>query len=171
MQQEEAPNNKVSKTRDLYDAEFYALMRKVADIILGYTTSKVGDPDRDKPWVEDWRNETVNPFYNQTADGIYLELYYGMPSRLWTPWGKWKFIGSGSGSWENITPSLLERFGATLHLPLRTDKMGEFGPVYELHKVDDTPLPDPIRLNHTSYDSYEKLKVAWGELTRQYKSV
>jgi hypothetical protein len=165
--EQEAKERASSKTRDLRDVAFYALTRKVADIIFEYATSRVGDSNSDKPWMEDRRKEGVNPFYNQTADGLYLELYYGMPSSLWTPWGKWGFGGSGSGSWENILPSLLERFGATLHQPLRTSKMGEFGPVYALHKVDDKPLPDSVELDNSAYASYEDSKTAWEELAKQ----
>lgn len=149
-----------AKIRDLRDAAFYALTRKAADIIF----SSGGPP------MEDRRKDGANPYYCQTADGLYLELYYGMPASLWTPWGEWRFSGSGCGSWENILPSLLERFGATLHQPLRTSTMGEFGPVYALHKIDDMPLPDPIELNKAAYASYKDSKAAWKELTEQYKS-
>lgn len=159
-----------SKTRDLHDAAFYALTRKVADIVFEYATSRAGDRNRDKPWMDDRRKEKANPFRNQTVDGLFLEFYYDRPLSLWTPWGEWHFRGSGSGSWEHILPSLLERFGATLHQPLRTSKMGEFGPVYALHKVDDTPLPDPVELDNAAYTSYEDSKAAWEELTKQYKS-
>lgn len=175
--EQEEKKRAFSKTRDLCDAALYALTRKVADIIFEHAISeyailRFGDPNRlDKPYMEDRRKEGANPFYNQTADGLYLELYYGMPSSLWTPWGKWRFGGSGSGScWENILPSVLKRFGATLHQPLRTNTMGVFGPVYALHKVDDTPLPDPVELDNAAYASYEDSRVAWEELTKQYKS-
>ncbi len=158
------------KVRNLRDSAFYALTRKVADIIFEYVTTVPGDSSRDKPYKEDRRKEGANPYYNQTSEGLYLELYYGTPSSLWTPWGKWNFGGSGGGSWNSILPSLIERFGATLYQPLRRSKMGEFGPVYALHKVDDTPLPDPVELKNSAYVSYKDLNAVWEELTKQYKS-
>ena len=165
-EQEEKRQYASSKTRDLHDGAFYTLTRKVADIIFGYTIPHANDPNRNKPRMDNRRREKANPFYNQTADGLYLELYYGMPSSLWTPWGKWNFGGCDDGAWKNILPSLLERFGSTLHQPLRTSKMGQFGPVYALHKVDDMPLPDPIELDNAAYASYKDSIAAWEELTK-----
>jgi hypothetical protein len=48
--------------------------------------------------------------------------------------------------------------------------MGEFGQVYALHKVDETPLPDPVELDNAAYASYEDSVAALEELTKQYKS-
>lgn len=158
-----------SKTRNIRDVTFYGLTRKVADTVFELIESQISDPDGYKSSMEDRREERVNPYYNQTADGLFLELYYGMPSSLWTPWGKWGFGGSGSGYWDTILPLILERFGATLHQPLRRSSMGEFGPVYALHKVGDTPLPSPIELDNAAYASYEDSRAAWEELTLQYK--
>lgn len=158
-----------SKIRSLCDAEFYQLTRKVADIIFTLIEAETSDPNGYRSNMEDRRNERANPFYNQTADGLFLELYYGMPSSLWTPWGKWDFGGSGGGCWNTLLPLILERFGATLHQPLRRSSMGEFGPVYALHKVSDTPLPNPIELDNAAYASYEDSRAAWEELTLQYR--
>ena len=158
-----------SKTRDIRDAAFYGLTRKVADTIFDLIKMDTGDPDGYKSSMEDRRKDPANPYYNQTADGLFLEFYYGMPSSLWTPWGEWGFGGSGSGYWDNILPLILEQFGATLHQPLRNSSMGEFGPVYALHKVGDTPLPDPVELDNAAYTPYEDSHTAWEELTLQYR--
>ena len=158
-----------SRTRSLCDAKFYQLTREVANIIFTLTESETSDPNGYRLNMEDRRNEWANPFYSQTADGLFLELYYGMPSSLWTPWGKWGFGGSGGGCWDTILPLILERFDATLHQPLRRSSMGEFGPVYALHKVGDTPLPNPIELDNAAYASYKDSRAAWEELTLQYR--
>ncbi len=157
-----------SRIRSLYDAEFYQLTRAVADIIFALIKPETDNPNGYRLIMHDRRNGEANPFYNQTADGLFLEIYYGMPSSLWTPWGKWDFGGSGSGCWNTILPLILERFGATLHQPLRRSSMGEFGPVYALHKVDNTPLPNPIELDNAAYASYEDSHAAWRELAMRY---
>ncbi len=153
------------RTGNLNNISLYALTRKVADIIFEYTAETyVGD----KPTMEDRRNQEVNPYYNQT-DGLFLELYYGMPSRLWTPWGRWSFGGSGFSSWKKIIPEIIKRFEMTIHQAEIQSNMGVFGPVYALHKVDDTPLPDPIELDRVCYASYEEMKKAWEELTNTFQ--
>lgn len=156
-----------TQPRDLHDAAFYALVRKVADICLEGTSQ---DPTGgfDKVWVADRRSESANPFYDQTVDGIFLEMYYGMPSKLWTPWGKYGFAGSGSGRWDALLPKILERLGATVYSEEEVTDMGSFGPVYALHKVDDTPLPEPARRVHADYISYEESKEAWKDCTERY---
>lgn len=158
-----------SKTRDIRDVIFYGLTRKVADTVFELIGSQISDPDGYKSSMEDRRKERVNPYYNQTSDGLFLEFYYGIPSSLWTPWGNWRFGGDGCGYWESILPLILEQFDATLHQPLRRGSMGEFGPVYALHKVGDVSLPDPIELDNAAYTSYDDSRLAWEELTLQYK--
>ena len=158
-----------SKTRDIRDATFYELTRKVADTIFELIEMETGDPDGYKSSMDDTRKEPANPYYNQTADGLFLEFYYGMPSSLWTPWGEWGFGGSGSGYWDSILPLILEQFGATLHQPLRTSSMGQFGPVYALHKVGDVSLSDPVELDNAAYTTYDDSRLAWEELTLQYR--
>lgn len=157
------------KVADLYDFDLYQAARRVADVIFEYIDPRF-DPKSDKPWKDDRRREEVNPYHHQTANGLFLEFYYGSPSSLRTPWGEWHFSGSGSGSWEKITPELLKRFGATLHEPERTSQMGVFGPVYALHKVDEVTLPEPTELDPLAYASYDEAKEAWEELTKRYMS-
>jgi hypothetical protein len=138
--------------------ELYALTRKAADTIFEY----------DKQ-LEDRRKDEVNPYYHQTQNGVFMEMYYGHPSAFWTPWGQWRFGGSSFGGAEYLKP-LLERFGATVHKPEVIDAMGQHGPIYALHKVDDIPLPEPVELDRAAYVTYEVCKEAWKELTEQYNS-
>ncbi len=157
-----------SKARGLHKLELYAMTRKAADIIFEYATTRADDMNSEKPWIEDRRKDNPNPFLNQTAYGLYLELYYGTPYSLWTPWGEWNFAGPGSDSWENILPSIIRRFAARLHHPLILNETGEYGPVYELRKVENKMLPRPLELDKSIYASYEEAKNAWEEMTRQY---
>ena len=61
------------------------------------------------------RNDDVNPCYNQTESGLFLEYYYGHPHKLWTPWGSYSFTGSAGYSsdapWEAILSEYLQRLG------------------------------------------------------------
>lgn len=119
-------------------------------------------------WVQDRRGGAANPFYDQTADGIYLEMYYGKPSKLWTPWGTYHFAGSGSGRWDALLPKILDRLGASVHSEEVQNHMGCFGPVYALHKVDDVPLPEPMPRAKADYVSYGESKAAWQDCAEQY---
>ena len=138
------------KVCDIYDSELFKLMHKVADIVFEYcidyyaegpdNTTSVGE--RVLPWKEDWRKtRKCNP-YNEQTNGLFLEFYYGTPSSLWTPWGIWKFCGSGSGSWnieaepgKSLINKILERTGAVIFAAEQEVSMGCFGPVYGLHRV------------------------------------
>lgn len=150
----------------LQDLERYSQARRIADLIFEYVSPDYRVTDR--PWKEDRRDEGANPFYNQTHRGFFLEAYYGSLGRLWTPWGKYSFGGSGCGSWEEVTPKILERLGATLCLPEEYREYGVVGPVYALHKIDEVELPDPVEQPRSHFRTYEEAKQAWDDLTRQY---
>lgn len=141
------------------DEQFlYDQARLIADFI----TKTVADAGLK---MEDWRKESVNPYYNQTEDGLFLEFYYGMPNTLWTPWGTFKVGGSGMGHFDQVHKPILEALGATLHTPKKVTKQGEFGPVYAIHKFEDIRLPEPKERDRNHYMNYEQAKAAWEQLT------
>ena len=160
------------KIRSLYDAEFFALMRRVADIVFEYAVIQrsSGGIFQGDFQMEDLRNLSQgNPFYRQTADGLFLELCYGTPSKLWTPWGLWEFSTVCTGSWDAILPAFLERFGATLYQPIWTDSMIKYGPVYSLHRVDEAILPDPVEMDPRHYVGFRsEIDRSWLELSLRY---
>jgi hypothetical protein len=157
------------KIQDLYDFEFYTLMRRIENIVFEYFVTSSRDRTSQKPWLDDCRNMGIDSSRHQTASGLYLAIGGNYSQSLWTPWGERGFAGGRIGSWDNILPELFERFGATLHRPLRDVKnIGGFGPTYALHKVDDIPLPEPIELDRAVYDSSEDLEAAWKEMNKQY---
>jgi len=139
--------------------------KKIADLIFEYATPNHLDDDRDRPWMDDRRNESPNPYYCQTKSGLFLEFYYGMPSSLWTPLGKYSIGGSGSGSWEKFLPEILKRLGATVHTPVRHSNAGEHGPIYALHEIDGEKLPEPIVCPRTEYLEYDVVKQEWEEFS------
>ena len=136
--------------------------RNIADMIFEYAND-------DKIRLEDRRKESANPFYSQTRSGLYLEMYYGKPSTLWTPWGKWGFGGSGSGSWATIMPEILRRLGATVHIKKTNTENGTFGPVYAIHSFDGMVLPEPETCPRTEYFTYEVSKAEWNGLAEMFQ--
>jgi len=142
----------------LRDFDLFVAARKIADLVHSYPN--------DQLWMLDRRNAAPNPYYKQTESGLFLEMYYGLPSRLWTPWGEWHFGGSGSGDWDPVHPVILARLGATEYQP----EMGYIGPVYAIHRVDgDITLPDPIVRPHEQYMSYKDALAAWEQMTARYQ--
>lgn len=146
--------------------QLYMAARAVADLVYKYASPKVSVVDG--IWLEDRRDEEVNPYYSQTDSGLFLELYYGQPGNIHTPWGKWNCWGSGCGSWEEKMPELLERLGATVHKELVHNSQGEFGPIYALHRIGDLILPDPAIRVRGEELSYETAKAEWKKFTRYY---
>ena len=105
--------------------------------------------------------ESPNPFYSQIGanGGLALEMYYGHPSKFWTPLGQKSITGSTcsrGGQMEQAMKIIKERLGLREIVPRSVNEMGEFGPVYQLTKdVDGQPLP-PVQLKtRADYLSYE----------------
>ena len=65
------------------DLALFRAALRVGDIVFEYV-----DRNRDRMWLDDRRQEGVNPSHRQTEDGLFFELYYGFPKLLWTPWGE-----------------------------------------------------------------------------------
>lgn len=158
------------KTSDIYDRELFSVIHRIANAIIEQTRP-LGSPQDDRPCAQDWRKQSANPYYNQT-NGLFLEFYYGHPSCLWTPWGKWKICGSSSGSWDkkdadgkSPVDKIMERLGTELYIPGEMTSSGYFGPVCALCSFDGIELPAPETLERSAYDKYEVVKSAWNELS------
>jgi hypothetical protein len=152
--------------KNLNDAVLYRKVRAIADMI--YSTCK---DSKFELFVEDWREESVNSYYNHTESGIFLEMYYGTPSILWTPWGKWTFIGSSGGCFTEAVMVLLEKLGARVFSPLRVTDMGEYGPVYSLTQDSEgKPLPAAVvGARVVSSEEYEVTSNVWDKLTLSWR--
>lgn len=151
---------------NLMDFELFKLVHRVAEIVyecIGQAFTS------DRCPMNDRRKDGANPYYNQTASGIFLEMYYGLPSSLWTPWGKWSIGGGGSGGreWEKVMELLHDRLGITVYKPVRNETIGTIGPVYFVTKLDDQVLPPPVELARGNYQSYDDVNKAWAELSKK----
>ncbi len=141
----------------------YAAARRIADIAIEVW----GEEDA---FLIDQRKERVNPFYNQTTGGLFIEQYYGKPGSIWTPWGKWSCWGSGSG-FDELMKKFLDRIGKVeMAVPVRTTEMGVFGPVYAVLEVDGVALPKAENRESLSYIEYEEANRLWAEVGVAYQS-
>ncbi|PID52236.1 MAG: hypothetical protein CR972_03055 [Candidatus Moraniibacteriota bacterium] len=158
----------VTKENDFTQFQLYLAIRSIANLMFEYASAEV-ERDQGVPWLDDRRDESVNPFYNQIKQGVFLEMYYSQPGKIWTPWGCWNCWGSGSGSWNEKLPEIFERLGVTVFKEKITNEMGVFGPVYSIHKIDDQVLPEPIiKTSSKEYISFGKSCEIWEDLTNKY---
>lgn len=111
----------------------------------------------------------VNPYYNRTTSGLYLEFYYGYPSKIWTPGGYWTMTGStmtpAGVSREELVAQFMRHLETTLYMPESHSKWGTFGPVYKLLAIDGQPIEPPGDIIRFSKDGYEQMKTEWAALT------
>lgn len=148
--------------------KLFCAARRIADIVFELIAS---DSELDEDlFLDDTRSEGLFNSSNQTEEGLYLELYYGLPSRLRTPWGTWKFGGSGGGGMRKILETLLSRFEAAIYLPKTSDSNGDYGQVYALHKVDGEPLPEPKARERSAYMTHEEADREWKKMEKRFRS-
>ena len=150
-------------------AEVYAAARKIADLSYDFYGSGI----KSDVWLDDRRNESVNPYYSQTTGGLFLELLYGIPGKIWTPWGYWGCWGSGAGTYETLDRAMkgfLAAIGEVrLYQAERNTFSGTVGPIYQILRVGDVVLPEPVARESNSYMEYDEAKKQWELLTHEYK--
>ena len=116
----------------------------------------------------------VNPYYNRTESGLYLEFYYGYPSKIWTPGGYWMMTGSTSTPGGVTAAELVEPFMVRLttdpHHPMSQSLHGCYGPVYKILQIEgeDVEEPGPVQRFHKSTD-YLETKSAWAALAEGWR--
>ena len=85
---------------EIPDYRLFCAAKHIADRVYERIANSGGSTDAGAPtrsrWMQDWRHTEPNPYFAQTSSGLMLELYYGTPNTLHTPWGKWNFGGSSS---------------------------------------------------------------------------
>lgn len=120
------------------DAQLYEAIRKIREVILSFRSNRL--------WTDGdghWRGGN-NSFYDHTKAGLLLEYYYGLPNKVWTPWGYQMLFGGGSGNWDVVQPALCDRLGLSLHREEYNSSMGTYGPWFKVSKVDGLILPEPV---------------------------
>jgi hypothetical protein len=137
----------------------------------------------DVPWLEPRWSESANQCYNQTTGGIFLEIYYGIPGSLWTPYGKWGCWGGGSGQ-HTYLDVMLDLLGAEMYGPEVINEQGHHGPVYKVTRLPvykawiydndglvipgHSPLPDAILRDRDDYPEYGVQGRAWASMIPDY---
>ncbi|OCB44003.1 hypothetical protein A5721_22345 [Mycobacterium vulneris] len=117
------------------------------------------------------RRGGVNPYYNRTTSGLYLEFYYGYPSKIWTPGGYWTMTGStvtppDTDPIELVRP-FMQRLSAIEYQPLHQDRWGCYGPVYSILAIDGWSVEYPGPVAHwTRFEDidYAADKADWADL-------
>ncbi len=155
----------VKLPRNYEDYGLYVAARKVADLVFEYASS---DPNR---WLQDTREDPggLDAAYNQTESGLFLEIYRGQISSIWTPWGDYIFCGNtsgdGTGSWRLVNTEILKRLCAARYRP----KQESVGIVFAIHCVDKLQLPQPVEREPQNYLGDDITRTAWDNMTRRYK--
>lgn len=155
----------------------YKAVRALADLVFAEFHKAGGSTNAGASaaaWLEDRRYQSVNPFYNQMASGLVLELYYGLPAQIHTPWGEWAITGSGSssGDWfwfDRLVETIAKQTDATLAQAERIDDMGHHGPWFAIGCVGDYKCGPSVTRKPSDYLTYEAARDAWEAMTARYK--
>ena len=141
----------------------FIAIRQIADYICDLVEATPGVTLGDRRM-----SDTANPYYHQSETGLFLEMYYGTPSSIWTPWGKWGFGGGGSGDHDVVLPQLIEHLGLEVYTAEYNNSQGTYGPVYKITKFGDLILPEATVRDKDQYMSYEDSKEEWKVLCKKY---
>ena len=105
-----------------------------------------------------------NPFYNQMDEGLILEEYYGIPSKIYTNLGEWNITGSGASSnngWKEIIQILKENLGLKLLKNGYQSNFGYNGPWWVITKINGKKLPVARKKHKNFYIEYKECKKIW----------
>jgi hypothetical protein len=153
---------------DLFETFCAAKRIAVIPYINGYFTAEAG-AGGPLPWLQDRRSAPVNPYYSQTASGLFLEIYYGIPGKIWTPWGYWDCWGSGRRS-DLATEKFFSHLDLEVHQKLKTTQMGTIGPVYKILAVEGDALPEPVVRDRSDYLDLKAAKAGWKAMLERFES-
>lgn len=155
--EEERNNRPPAPARpDLTDDDKTALMTQIKRLAVVYdehVTDKYNSSQA-------YRAGGANPYYNQTLSGLYLEFYYGGPSKVWTPWGEWHF--AAAQSYQTDLNGFMSRLTLRDHIAQHNTEQGTIGPIYAILAIDGVELPEPLLpTDRRQYLSYEDSKAEW----------
>ncbi len=115
----------------------------------------------------------INHFSYIQNDSVALEFYYGLPSYLWTKYGKIRLNKgdcwySQHNKLVGLANEIVNKFNCTEIIPKIKNFDGEYGPVYQINKVNDFELENIIieRVKSNYDEDYNERK----ENTIKFKS-
>lgn len=119
------------------------------------------------------RSGGVNPYYNRTASGLYVEFYYGYPSKVWTPGGYWAMTGStvtpGGVDKDELVAKFMARVTTVLTQSMRQTRLGCYGPVHAILAIDGEPIEQPGEVTPFAKDRYCEIKTEWAALAEGWR--
>lgn len=155
--QQELDNRPPAPPRtELSDDEKMSLMKHIKHL------AEVFDEFVDDPYnsSQGYRVGGANPFYSQTLNGLYLEFYYGTPSKVWTPWGYWHF--AAAQSYQTDLEGFMSRLTLRDHIEEQHHEWGVYGPVYAILAIDGEELPEPVLpTDKRQYLDYDAANAEW----------
>lgn len=130
------------------------------------------DPSDDgKPQMlcsEETLIEDPNPYYNQTKQGLFLEVSMGnIPKKIHTPCGSLRIMASSSGDWTKVFSDLKESLGLKLIEESWRDKSGNCHPsLWAITKWEGKMLEEPVYRKRDEYISAEIAEKEWNEIKK-----
>lgn len=150
--------------------ELYVATRRIGDIV--HEVAREISHKADTLYIEDRRRENVNPYYNQSETGLFLDFSYGVVHSVWTPWGEWVFRGNTMSDGETqrrLTKGVMEKLETTEYRPQINNEQGSFGPTYGVLKVEGVRLPQPVIRPSNAYLTRDAAHKTWIDFTRRYR--
>lgn len=112
-----------------------------------------------------------NPTYSQTKEGLVLEMYYGAPARIHTPYGHWRIVGGDSGGWERVFKAIKEPLGLELYIEGKKTSYGDLGPHYAITKWKEKIISWPVYKEGPESISFENFKTIWNEFSKDKQGI
>jgi hypothetical protein len=133
--------------------------------------------DNDENLYSYWEShfkDGPNSGFNQTESGLFLEEYYGTPSRIFTNIGSWNIVGSSGckgngGGWKNIIKILQGSLDLELHKEMVVNNFGCFGPIWKIKSFNGITLDDPLLKEYRDYNDYSESKDIWNNFKKLNK--
>ncbi|MCL2629713.1 MAG: hypothetical protein FWD33_03455 [Alphaproteobacteria bacterium] len=163
-----------SAIRKSADFELYKIVRYEIAEVFFQAVAELNEAIKGKGELNIGRRDdsvSFNAYYSQ-VNGLFMEEYYGTPSYLWTPWGKYDFRGSCSSygvNDEDLRERLYPKLGGVIAFPERRSEMGVHGPVYALNEINGKPLPAPELLEESAFLSYKNANKEWQGFEARYR--
>jgi len=117
-----------------------------------------------------------DPIYQQLESGIRLEYSYGHPNKLYTRWGCVMIFRFFSAHIDDVAKMLMKHIKLKLYKPQWIGFFGEYGPIYDIIKVNGELTPNIIPKKTTStmdtnsdYVSCDDAHESWRLLFKRMK--
>jgi hypothetical protein len=102
----------------------------------------------------------------QTKNGLILEVYYGMPSFIHTPYGRWKILGNGSGAWQPVIEAL--KSSLDLEKISKVPDKNKYGQLWAIRKWNNIRLDPPFFCSKQERTSVKKVAQVWSAFVAKH---